>query len=55
LTEKIPPLNFFLLGSTVLHLSKPDQVDEYGKSFNEILVPIEETLQKIIKINHDQL
>lgn len=50
LLEKIPTLNFYLLGASVLHLSKPEQIEEYRKGFNEILKSIESILREII--NH---
>jgi hypothetical protein len=49
IVDKIPVLNFYLLGSSVLYLSKPEDIKEYEKAFNEVLQPIQFALQALIK------
>jgi hypothetical protein len=49
LIEKMPMINMCFIGSATLHLSKPDHIEDLRKLFNEMLLPVQESLQKLIK------
>jgi hypothetical protein len=49
LLEKVPMISMCFLGSATLHLSKPDHIEDLRKLFNEMLLPVQESLQKLIK------
>lgn len=49
LSEKIPMMNMFFLGSSTLHLSNKNHIEELRNLFNEMLQPVQQSLQNLIK------
>lgn len=50
LTEKISIFNLFLQSVSVLHISKPEDIEQYHNGISETLALIRVTLQKLIKL-----